>query len=54
MEKVTKKMVWCGAGPYGVGWCGAMVVEINTVVHMSTLNLLYMLRLWTGWKLASS
>ena len=29
MEKVTKKMVWCGAGPYGVGWCGAMVVEIH-------------------------
>ena len=29
MEKVTKKMVWCGAGPYGVGWCGAMVVEIG-------------------------
>ena len=29
MEKVTKKLVWCGAGPYGVGWCGAMVVEIG-------------------------
>ena len=29
MEKLTKKLVWCGAGPYGVGWCGAMVVEIG-------------------------
>ena len=34
MEKVTKNMVWCGAGPYGVGWCGAMEVEIHLQVPM--------------------